>query len=69
MKVQITIKTGKETETYKIEVEYLQDFVSDVDSMCDNDECLNFKDLNKGHIIIGQEVLRNSIIEFKKIKD
>ena len=69
MKVQITIITGKEIEVFHTEIdESLSNYVAKKERQIDNKE--SFKIFcDDRYVIIGNEILQNSIIEFKQIKD
>lgn len=68
MKVQIVIKQGKETEVYQTEIkESFSNYVCKKERQIDEKNCIKFFCDNK-YVIIGNEILQNSIIEFKEIK-
>ena len=69
MKVQITIITGKEIEVFHTEIEEsLSNYVTKKERQIDNKESLKIR-CGDSYVIIGNDVLHNSIIEFKQIKD
>ncbi len=69
MKVQITIITGKEIEVFHTEIEEsLSNYVAKKERQIDNKESLKIC-CGDNYVIIGNDVLQNSIIEFKQIKD
>jgi hypothetical protein len=69
MKVQISILHNGLIEVYQTEInESFNNYLSKVEYNFNNKESLPIK-TNDRFIIIGNDVLQNSIIEFKEIKD